>query len=134
MSDKIVFGKHAITTLVAVTEEEQARGLMFKSWPPPVMSFPYDDAKQRKFWMHNTSSPLDIVFCRAGKVICIVEGHPFSRKLVGPDDVCDLVVELPRGMSAHLGVSLGTDVKLVVGMISLSKIFELKLSKRSSTT
>lgn len=66
--DIIVLGKNKFETLVARTPLEHLRGLMFKEWPPPIMSFPYSDAGIKKFWMKNTPSPLDIIFCYAGEI------------------------------------------------------------------
>lgn len=134
MSDKVVFGNRQIPTLIALTEEEQARGLMFKKWPPPIMSFPYDEAKIRKFWMKNTISPLDIVFCRASKVVSIIEGKELSLNFVGPDEPSDLVVELPRGTAADLGIAVGTEVRLIYGLFSLAKRLELRMTKKATST
>jgi hypothetical protein len=94
-------------TLVAITELEQRQGLMGKQWPPPVMAFPYNSAAPRRFWMHNTVSPLDIIFCRSNTIVGIFRGEPLSTKLIGPDEPSDLVVELPAGTSDKLGLSVG---------------------------
>jgi uncharacterized membrane protein (UPF0127 family) len=94
-------------TEVAITEAEQNRGLMFREWPPPIMVFPYKSAATRRFWMKNTISPLDIVFCKANYVVGIFKGEPLSTKLLGPDEPSDLVVELPAGTASRLGLSVG---------------------------
>jgi uncharacterized membrane protein (UPF0127 family) len=94
-------------TLVAVTEHEQTKGLMFHKWPPPIMVFPYRTAAPRRFWMKNTVSPLDIVFCKANRVVGIFQGEPMSTKLIGPDEPSDLVVELPAGTASRLGMEIG---------------------------
>ena len=72
--DKVIIGTHEFPIVVAITPEEQATGLMYKSWPPPVMAFPFGSSGIHKFWMKNTISPLDIVFCRDSKVIGIYDG------------------------------------------------------------
>ena len=94
-------------TLVAVTEREQTQGLMFQKWPPPIMTFPYRTAAPRRFWMQNTISPLDIIFCKANRVVGIFQGEPMSTKLIGPDEPSDLVVELPAGTASRLGMEIG---------------------------
>ena len=129
--DRIVLVGHVLPVVVAVTEEEQACGLMNRGWPPPAMAFPYDEPKIRKFWMKNTPSPLDLVFCRGGEVISIVEGHPFSLDLIGPDEPSDLVVELPRNTSQKMGIVEGSPVKLVYSLLTLARRYELKLAKKS---
>jgi uncharacterized protein len=105
--DTISIKGQIFPTLVAITAEEQHRGLMYKEWPPPIMVFPYKRAEQRRFWMHNTISPLDIIFCRGNYVVGIFKGEPLSTKMVGPDEPADLVVELPAGTAARLGLAVG---------------------------
>jgi uncharacterized membrane protein (UPF0127 family) len=107
VSDTISIKGQVFPTLVALTEAEQSRGLMFREWPPPIMVFPYRTAAPRRFWMKNTISPLDIVFCKANHVVGIFRGDPLSTKLIGPDEPSDLVVELPAGTADHLGLSVG---------------------------
>jgi len=107
MDDAISIKGQVFPALVAITEEEHRKGLMYQKWPPPIMAFPYKRAAPRRFWMKNTQTPLDIVFCRANRVVGIFKGEPFSTKLVGPDEPSDLVVELPAGTAASLGLSVG---------------------------
>lgn len=128
--DRIIFDNHILATLIALTEDEQRIGLMKRAWPPPVMAFPYEKAGVRKFWMKDTISPLDIVFCREGRVVSIVTGEPLSLKHVGPDIPSDLVVELPKGTAEKLGIVLGTKTRLVYGLLSLARKYELNLSKK----
>jgi len=97
-------------TIVAETEQEHQTGLMWQQWPPPVMVFPYKFASHRKFWMKNTVSPLDIIFCRAGQVIGIFKGEPLSTAMVGPNETSDLVVELPYGTAEKIGLRVGDNV------------------------
>jgi uncharacterized protein len=107
MKDTISIKGQVFPTEVAVTEAEQSLGLMFREWPPPIMVFPYKDAAPRRFWMKNTISPLDIVFCKANQVVGIFRGEPLSTKLIGPNEPSDLVVELPAGTASRLGLSVG---------------------------
>lgn len=107
MGDAISIKGQTFPALVAVTAEEQQRGLMYQQWPPPIMAFPYRKASVRKFWMKNTVSPLDIIFCRANEVVGIFRGEPLSTTLVGPNEPSDLVVELPAGTAERLGLQVG---------------------------
>jgi uncharacterized membrane protein (UPF0127 family) len=107
MHDTISIKGQVFPALVAVTSMEQQRGLMFQEWPPPIMAFPYNVAAPRRFWMKNTISPLDIVFCKANHVVGIFRGEPMSTKLVGPNEPSDLVVELPAGTADRLGLQVG---------------------------
>ena len=122
-SDKVIIGKRQFDTLIAITAEEAAIGLMYKSWPPPVMAFPFAKASIRKFWMKNTASPLDIVFCKSGKVIGIFDGQPLSLNNVGPDEPCDLVVEFPGG-TVNNNIFVGDNVKILYSVFTLAKKFK----------
>lgn len=95
------------SALVAETPTEQQTGLMWKEWPPPAMIFPYKNASMIKFWMKNTISPLDIIFCKEGKVLGIFAGQPMSTALVGPNEASDLVIELPAGTAKSIGLTAG---------------------------
>jgi uncharacterized membrane protein (UPF0127 family) len=98
---------NVLPTLLAVSHEEQARGLMYQEWPPPVMSFIYAEPQVNKFWMANTKTPLDIIFCHQGKVSQIHVGEPFSTSMIGDDKFSDLIVELPYGTADKLGLKIG---------------------------
>ena len=103
---------NVIPTLLAISSEEQSQGLMHQVWPPPVMSFIYSSPGVNRFWMKNTPSPLDIVFCHNGKVSEICYGEPHSTRVVGTQ-LSDLVIELPYGTVESIGVKVGQSVGLV---------------------
>jgi len=100
-------------TLLAISAEEQANGLMFEEWPPPVMSFIYASPQVNRFWMKNTPSPLDIVFCNNGEIVQICKGEPNSTMVVGDARLTDLVVEFPLGTVQSSKIKLGHKVGLV---------------------
>lgn len=112
MYDQIYINGVGFMTLVAVTAAEQSRGLMFAEWPPPVMCFPYKRAEVRKFWMKNTISPLDIIFCNDQRVVGIYRGEPLSNAMIGPNEPTDLVIELPAGTVEEHGIRVGQPVSL----------------------
>lgn len=128
-SDKVIIGTNEFTTLVAVTSREHAQGLMFKAWPPPVMSFPYEKTMVRKFWMKDTPSPLDIIFCRDNVVLGVYDGDPMSLICVGSEEPSDLVVELPHGTAAELNIQAGDTVKLLCSLQTTTKQINYKLGK-----
>lgn len=111
--------------LVAVSYNEQAQGLMFKEWPPPIMAFPYKKSMLRKFWMKNTISPLDVIFCNNNKIIDIFKGQPLSTVSFGPNIPSDLVVELPYGTCNKLGFKVGDSIKIEYCIDTLIKINKL---------
>lgn len=104
-------------TLLALSEKEQERGLMWEPFPPPIMSFIYPHAKINKFWMKNTCSPLDIVFCNNNKINQICKGNPFSAEVIGSDIPSNLVIELPYGTVEHCKIKTGQSAELFLPSI-----------------
>lgn len=129
--DKLVINGQTLPILVALSDAEQARGLMWRAWPPPAMAFPYEAPLVRKFWMKDTECPLELLFCRQGKVLSVVAGQPFSLEFLGPDQPSDLVVELPKGSVKKFNIMEGSPVKLVYSLFTLARRYELKLAKLS---
>lgn len=115
-------------SLLAVSAEEQAKGLMYQEWPPPVMAFVYESPRVNRFWMKNTPSPLDIVFCHNGKVSEICYGEPHSTEVLGTQ-LSDLVIELPRGTVDSVKIKVGQGVGLVSPTLAQLKTI---ISKKSS--
>lgn len=109
----IYIGNNIFSTLLAISSDEQSKGLMFQAWPPPVMSFIYKSAQVNKFWMKSTPSKLDIVFCNNGKVSEICYGEPYSTKMIGGDSPSDLVIEFPYGTISFSNIKVGDLVGLV---------------------
>jgi uncharacterized protein len=109
----ICIGNNIFPTLLAISEPEQQRGLMEQQWPPPVMSFIYTYPRINKFWMHNTPSPLDIVFCHQGKVSQLHIGEPFSTEMIGDNKFSDLIIEFPHGTVDKSEIKIGHSVEIV---------------------
>lgn len=113
-------------TLFAISMDEQAQGLMYQEWPPPVMAFVYASPQVNRFWMKNTPSPLDIVFCHNGKVSEICYGEPHSTMIVG-SQLSDLVIELPHGTVDSVKIKVGQAAGLVAPTLDqLKKIISGK--------
>lgn len=108
----VALGDSVLSTLLAYTPEEQERGLMQQEFPPPIMSFIYAVPSYNKFWMKNTQSPLDIIFCKQGRVIEICYGEPHSLRALGAY-MSDLVVEVPFGYVDQLNIRVGQEGKLI---------------------
>lgn len=119
--DVVKIGDYVFSTLVAITESEHATGLMGKGWPPPIMIFPYKQASIHKFWMKNTPSPLDIIFCRDNRIISICYGEPYSTKLIGPNEPSNLVVEVPHGLARSCGLKIGDEIKPIYSLKTLGR-------------
>ncbi len=127
--DQIKLGGHIFPTLIASTGEEQARGLMYWSWPHPIMTFIFKGKKAHKFWMKDTPSPLDLIFCRAGKVIEIYTGKPYSLQHLGPEEPVEFVIETPQGLSKFLNINSGCSAEIIYSLSTLTKLYQNNLIK-----
>ena len=103
--------------------EEMRRGMMFKDSMNYALAFIYPDVAPRSMWMKNVRIPLDMVFCRGGKIVQIQSDVPGCIPITEEeenysDSVCplvesvpsDLVLELPGGWAVQLGLRLGDSV------------------------
>lgn len=122
MNDIIILGNNSFSTLFAISLAEQERGLMGVNWPPPIMSFPYASPRINKFWMANTPSPLDILFCKEGKILDIQYGDPYSTKAIGGDYLTDLIVEMPYGTCKIYNIKVGDNVSFQFADHSINKL------------
>jgi len=107
----ILLGTKAFNTLLALTEEEKQKGVMFMD-PVPIMSFVFSSPRYNKFWMKNCSLPIDMIFCYKGKVIDIKKGEPHSEEAIGPNHPTDLIVEAPYGFCKTHCISIGDEIIL----------------------
>lgn len=114
------------SVLLALSNEEQERGLMYVEPPVPNMAFIYGQPRINKFWMKNTKAPLDIIFAFNGKIVSICSGEPYSTRVIGDDKFSDLVVEFPAGTCNSYGIAPGDEIELECSDSSLMKIFMLK--------
>ncbi|MBR2172555.1 DUF192 domain-containing protein [Sphingopyxis sp.] len=93
---------------VARTDEEQDRGLMFRTSLPEGggMIFPFKKPRIGSFWMKNTLIPLDMFFIRAdGSIDRIAENTiPESLEPVVSGGEVSAVLELAGGTAAKLGI------------------------------
>lgn len=109
---KVQIGEHILNAELAITSEEQQRGLMFET-KPKVMGFVYNRPEIVRIWMSNTPNPLDIVFSLNGQITNICRGEPYSTKLIGNWELSDLIVEMPAGTCQQMGIAVGCPIKLI---------------------
>src|SRR5258708_25994200 len=117
----IKLGEKEFPTLLAITTDEQEKGLMHCKSPPPSMSFVYKKQIFAAFWMQNVSFPLDIVFCCDNKIISIRKGIPNSTAIISSGAPSDLVIELPADTCKQNGIKVGDHVSLNFDQRSLMK-------------
>lgn len=107
-------GAHRFTVEVARTREQQLMGLMFRRslGPDEGMIFTYQPPQDVAFWMRNTLIPLDIIFVRAnGTIARITTANPSSETPVPSGEAIALVLEIPGGRAAELGIRPGDRVE-----------------------
>ena len=109
------------TVDLALTREEQARGLMFVEEMPTDrgMLFIFPREGMRAFWMKNTRIPLDILYFDSELALvsvvenarpCAPSGRCPSHPSAGP---AQYVLELNAGMAQQLGVQRGDVLTLL---------------------
>lgn len=108
-------GTHNFQVEMAVTPEEQSRGLMFRMdiGAEEGMLFPFDRSRQASFWMKNTFISLDMLFiARDGTIANIaaqtkpqtLESYTSGRRRV------KAVLEIRGGLAKELGIKAGDTV------------------------
>lgn len=109
-------GTHEFFVETAATEDQQQRGLMFRSRIAPdggMLFAPYPPAggppREASFWMKNTPSPLDIIFIRADGTIATiaVNAIPFSETPIPSREPVASILEIRGGRSVELGIAEG---------------------------
>jgi uncharacterized membrane protein (UPF0127 family) len=102
---------------VALTREEQERGLMWRDHldPDAGMLFVFRAQVVRSFWMKNTPLPLDIVFIdKNRRIVSIAERTtPFSLASIRSAGPAKYVLEVNGGFCREHGVQAGTSVELI---------------------
>ena len=114
-----VLGRYKSCLPLRITRgvEEMRKGMMFKNSMNYALAFIYPDVAPRNMWMKNVKIPLDMVFCRKGKIVQIQSDVPGCKE----DSECpsiesvpsDLVLELPGGWATRLGLRIGDTVFFV---------------------
>ena len=107
-------GVHTFTVEIALTPEEQAKGLMFRRELPEGegMLFDFHHEQPASFWMKNTYVSLDMIFIRGdGTILKIAENTvPLSEALVQSGGPVRAVLEVVAGTARKLGIVPGDRV------------------------
>jgi uncharacterized membrane protein (UPF0127 family) len=103
-----------IDTELAVTAEEQRRGLMFRKKLDDGfgMLFVYQRDQILSFWMKDTLIPLSIAFIsHEGRIIEIHDMKPQSLEAVRSGRSVRYALEAPQGWFERAGISAGCAVR-----------------------
>ena len=107
-------GRYRFEIELAVTPEEQARGLMHREEmaADAGMLFLFEPVRPVSFWMKNTLISLDMLFVDAeGRIVNIgARTEPLSTASVPSDGPVRAVLEINGGLSAMLGIRPGDKV------------------------
>ena len=111
-------GAHRFLVESAASEEEQRRGLMFRTDIPEnggMLFAPYPPSgapREASFWMKDTPTPLDILFIRPDRTIARIAENtiPQSEVPVASGEPVAAVLELRGGRSLDLGIKEGDQV------------------------
>jgi uncharacterized membrane protein (UPF0127 family) len=99
---------------VALTEADQARGLMFRRELSmgTGMLFGFVRDREAGFWMKNTYVSLDLIFIRAdGRILRIAaNAKPLSERLIPSRGPVRGVLEVLAGTAARLNIAPGDRV------------------------
>src|SRR5262245_19968137 len=107
-------GVHAFAVEMALTPDEQARGLMFRRALPEGQGMLFDFKREQElsFWMKNTYVSLDIIFIRGdGRILRIAENtEPLSERMIPSFGMARAVLEVVAGTTRKLGIAPGDRV------------------------
>ena len=106
---------HVLNVEMALTEDQQRVGEMFRPSVPPDGGMLFDWGMQREslMWMKNTLAPLDMLFIRAdGTINAIAENTvPQSTATISSHGPVRATLELAAGTALRLNIRVGDVVK-----------------------
>jgi uncharacterized membrane protein (UPF0127 family) len=109
------WGKAQFT--IEVADDAQERGVGLMNRPSMARSagmlFIYEEVSDVAFWMENTLIPLDMLFIDETGVITDIHENaiPLDRTTIPADFPVLGVLEINGGLSAQLGINVGTKVR-----------------------
>lgn len=109
------WGEARFTVELADTNEERARGLMFRESMARQtgMLFVYEHPQRAVFWMKNTLIPLDMIFVdRTGRVSAVHhEAIPGDLTPIDGGRNVYAVLEINGGLARTFGITKGTELR-----------------------
>jgi hypothetical protein len=108
-------GRHDFQVEVMRTEEEHARGMMFRRSlaADHGMLFQFKSEQPTSFWMQNTFVPLDMIFIKADGHVHRIEAdaEPLSTRTIPSGAPVLAVLEVPAGTAKRLDIEPGDTVE-----------------------
>lgn len=107
-------GVHVFAVEIADTDEERAKGLMFRKHLPEGRGMLFDFGREQdvSMWMKNTYISLDMLFIRGdGRILRIAEHtEPLSTRTIPSGGPVRAVLEVAAGTARRLGIAPGDRV------------------------
>ncbi len=107
-------GVHVFSVELAVTDEERARGLMYRRSVPESYGMLFDFKRDQEvtMWMRNTYVSLDMIFIQSdGRIRRIAENtETESDKIIPSGGQVRAVLEVAAGTARKLGIAPGDRV------------------------
>ena len=107
-------GVHVFAVEIAVTNDERARGLMFRDQLAEGrgMLFDFTPDQEVSMWMRNTYISLDMIFIRGdGRILRIAENtKPLSEAIISSNGRVRGVLEVVAGTAKKFGIAPGDRV------------------------
>ena len=108
-------GTHRFSIEVMRTDEQRARGLMYRRYMAPDrgMLFDFKHEAPVAMWMKNTYLSLDMVFIdKAGHVVNVAENtEPLSERIIPSAGPVVAVLELNAGTAQRIGLKNGDQLR-----------------------
>ena len=117
---QVEIGDAIVIVELAITPEEQAKGLMHRTHlgENKGMLFIFEKEKPLSFWMKNTFIPLDMIFINSeNKIVDFKKAKPCQgencKQYTSKDDA-KYVLEVNAGFAEQHKVSVGDEIKMNV--------------------
>ncbi len=106
---------HSFTVELALTQEQQAQGLMNRTQldDDKGMLFYFGEEREQAFWMKNTLIPLDMIFIKQNGRIHHIHENAIPKDLTPVKSMGSVagVLEINGGLSRQLGIEPGDTIK-----------------------
>lgn len=118
---KLTANSHPIQAWVMDDEPKRREGMMWLNLSEVAdddgMIFVFVQAKEQRFWMHNTVIPLDVIYIGLDKKVLNVQpGKSFDESALPSDGKAIYVLEMKQGAAKRLRIARGTAVDIPVNV------------------
>jgi hypothetical protein len=117
--NRVCFKDNCFDVELAITDEEQMRGLMFRNYLDPKrgMLFVFGGESESSFWMKNTLIPLDIIWINENKEVVFISENTQPCKedfcpTINPNQKAKYVLEINAGISKEIGLKVGDELEI----------------------